>query len=173
MPHWQSLIQMKQDPSSAWVKLGIMRRGDAEEQQRTYLWTNRWLPASPPISNPDCLLRPLNVLSARPPPTTMTSYFHCCLLPHRPDSRTPQQWCIEMIFLVCPLMYIARVNLHLFYNSEMDAPYHPTLGNKSSVDTHKLPDVFLQLKIGHMVELQQQYKSIERTELLDWLCCRY
>lgn len=53
--------------------------------------------SSPPP--PDSLLRPLNVLSAQSLPT-MTSYFHCCLLPHQSDSstQTQQQCCIEMIF---------------------------------------------------------------------------
>lgn len=50
MPQWQSLIPMKQDPASAWVKPGIMRRGAAEEEQWIYLWANRWLPSPPPSS---------------------------------------------------------------------------------------------------------------------------
>lgn len=45
-------------------------------------------PCSSPLvsSSPDFLSKPLNVLSTLPLSTTMTSNFHCCLLPHHSDS---------------------------------------------------------------------------------------
>lgn len=84
MPHWQSLIQMRQaGPLISMSEAGDYNKGRCRGRAEDLFMNKSIAPCSlpPAISPPpDFLLRPLNVLSAQPPPTTMTSYFHCCFL---------------------------------------------------------------------------------------------
>lgn len=135
------------------------------------LFMNKWM--APP--SPSLLLRPLNVLSAQPPPTTLLLIL--LLLPHRPDSgtQTPQQCCIEMIFALSS-HYKSNFPFAQQWNGCSTSPHVRKWRTycRSALWMLKLPCVFLQLKISCMLKLQQQQcKSIEQTELLDWLCYWY
>lgn len=118
-------------------------------------------------SPPHFMLKPLNVLSAPPLPTTVTPYFHCSLLPHRSvfthkhHSSSAYKW-FQLHFLMC----ITRTNCHLHNTRIVAAEYYTTTKIVRSTAGPFGRCLQIGLDFSHMLKLQKDYKAINQTELL-------
>lgn len=173
MPHWQSLIQMKQAPASAWMKAGIMRRGDAVEEQRiSHEQINGSLLCLMALRS-----NHLMCYQQQSPTTTtiiITSYFSALVCP--PSSNTvhhPAAWKWSLLWPLFCIKTVLFPSVWQLRGGCFPPPPHWEMGElllAHCVDANKFPGAFLQLGISHMLQLQHRCKS---RELLVWLRGRY
>lgn len=99
MPHRAVINSDETGPLISLSEAGDYDEGRCGEKAEALLMNKSMAACSSTAISPppaDSLLRPLTVLSAQPPSTTLTSYSHCCFLIAQTLAHKTQQCCIEV-----------------------------------------------------------------------------